>query len=149
MTETLPDDETIIPLYCGFVKGRFEMNLTQIIAQLSDLMRDRMSFLSGESEHDEVYNKDIQALKFVIEFLGEKLENVEEMRYKHKFMVSVNYKSGDKKNFYFDAEEEVHRFLALFRDYESVESIDFLKSDSAGDYKIYDTVSMDEILNIF
>ena len=41
----------------------------QIIKQLSELIDDREAFCINDPEHDEIYEKDIHALKVAIEFL--------------------------------------------------------------------------------
>ena len=45
------------------------MTNEQIIKQLSELIDDREAFCISDPEHDEIYIKDIEALKAAIEFL--------------------------------------------------------------------------------
>lgn len=45
------------------------MNNEQIIKQLEELIDDRETFCISDPEHDEIYIKDIDALKAAIEFL--------------------------------------------------------------------------------
>lgn len=45
------------------------MTNEQIIKQLSELIDDREAFCINDPEHDEIYEKDINALKEAIEFL--------------------------------------------------------------------------------
>ena len=45
------------------------MTREKIISQLTDLIRDRESFLNGDYDHDRVFRKDIKALKTAIKVL--------------------------------------------------------------------------------
>lgn len=42
------------------------MDIKESIKQLEDLKKDRLSFVTGDKEHDEIYLKDIQAIKIVL-----------------------------------------------------------------------------------
>mgnify|MGYP006988400405 FL=1 len=55
------------------------MTNEQIIKQLSELIDDRESFIISDPEHDEIYIKDIDALKAAIEFL----KNAETVKHAH------------------------------------------------------------------
>ena len=41
-------------------------SIEEAIKQLEDLKKDRLSFVTGDKEHDEIYLKDIQAIKIVL-----------------------------------------------------------------------------------
>lgn len=41
-------------------------NIEEAIKQLEDLKRDRLSFVIGDKEHDEIYLKDVQAIEIVL-----------------------------------------------------------------------------------
>lgn len=43
--------------------------IANCISQLRDLIRDRESFVVGDNEHDEIFNKDIHYLKMAINIL--------------------------------------------------------------------------------
>lgn len=54
-----------------------EKHPEQVINQLTSLINDRKSFLNGECDHDEVFIKDISALKVAIHLLKERGQNSE------------------------------------------------------------------------
>lgn len=41
-------------------------SIEEAIKQLEDLKRDRLSFVNGDKEHDEIYLKDVQAINMVL-----------------------------------------------------------------------------------
>lgn len=47
------------------------MKKQEIIKQLYDLIADRKSFLSNDIEANKVFEKDIEAIKYAIEYLME------------------------------------------------------------------------------
>ena len=51
-------------------------SIEEAIKQLEDLKKDRLSFVTGDKEHDEIYLKDVQAIEIV---LGN-LEALEDMQ---------------------------------------------------------------------
>lgn len=55
------------------------MTNEQIIKQLEELIDERKSFITSDPEHDEIYIKDINALKAAIEFL----KNYEPVKHAH------------------------------------------------------------------
>lgn len=46
------------------------MTIGEIKTQLIELKDDRQSFLTGETEHDEIYKKDIEALKRAVRIIN-------------------------------------------------------------------------------
>lgn len=45
------------------------MTIDEVKRQLSDLLDDRRSLLNGDSEHDDTYLRDIEAIAFAIRML--------------------------------------------------------------------------------
>ena len=41
----------------------------EVIAQLTDLISDRQSFIRGDDEFDETFRKDIEALTWAVDFI--------------------------------------------------------------------------------
>ena len=46
-----------------------DSEIRDCISQLRDLIRDRESFVVGDNEHDEIFNKDIHYLKMAVQIL--------------------------------------------------------------------------------
>ena len=50
----------------------------EVVEQLNDLISDRQSFIRGDDEFDEIYRKDIDALKWAVYFIMQNMENKDE-----------------------------------------------------------------------
>ena len=69
-------------------------NIEEDIKQLEDLKKDRLSFVTGDKEHDEIYLKDVQAIEIVLGNLealadmqrtaDKELENARRINEEHK-----------------------------------------------------------------
>ena len=70
------------------------MDIKEAIKQLEDLKKDRLSFVTGDKEHDEIYLKDVQAIEIVLGNLvalidmqksaDKELENAKKVNEEHK-----------------------------------------------------------------
>ena len=69
-------------------------SIEEAIKQLEDLKKDRLSFVTGDKEHDEIYLKDVQAIEIVLGNLealcdmqrtaDRELENAKKINEEHK-----------------------------------------------------------------
>ena len=70
------------------------MDIKESIKQLEDLKKDRLSFVTGDKEHDNIFLKDVQAIEIVLGNLealadmqrtaDKELENVKKINEEHK-----------------------------------------------------------------
>ncbi len=70
------------------------MDIKESIKQLEDLKRDRLSFVTGDKEHDNIFLKDVQAIEIVLGNLealsdmqktaNRELENAKKINKEHK-----------------------------------------------------------------
>ena len=70
------------------------MDIKEAIKQLEDLKKDRLSFVIGDAEHDNIFLKDVQAIEIVLGNLealcdmqktaDRKLENAKKVNEEHK-----------------------------------------------------------------
>lgn len=62
------------------------MNRKEVIKQLEELIEDRKSFMVGD--YDEVYDKDVQALEYVIKEL-----TAQEVPVQEQYVININSSS--------------------------------------------------------
>lgn len=96
-------------------------SIEDAIKQLEDLKKDRLSFVTGDKEHDEIYLKDVQAIEIVLgnlEALADmqktadrELENARKIKEEHK------RKNGELRNKVKELEEELYSANKILEEY--------------------------------